>query len=43
MKRRRKGQGGPVVARCGVDLLLLGNEEGEAQEQHEEEQQDELE
>lgn len=36
MERRKKGQEGSAVARCGVDLLLLGNEECEAQKEEEE-------
>lgn len=41
MKRRKKGQEGSAVARCGVGLLLLGNEQWEAYK--EEEQEDEKE
>lgn len=41
MKRRKKGQEGSAVARCGVGLLLLGNEQWEAHK--EEEQEDEKE
>lgn len=41
MMRRKKGQEGSAVAQCGVGLLLLGNEQREAQ--GEEEQEDERE
>lgn len=41
MERKKKGQEGSAVARCGVSLLLLGNEEWEAQEEKEQEDEEE--
>lgn len=41
MEKRKKGQEGSVVARCGVGQHSLNNEEWEAQEEEKEEQEDE--